>query len=157
MPDLHPAVVHFPIALLTLYSLFELASIRRLQEKQYWFYVKSIFVILGTLGAVAAYITGLLAFENFYESTLVQLHARFAIATIILFGLAALLYSLAWFGGPKALLFASRFLFNRGAMIPIALAGLIIIYITGGLGGAIVYGLESNPIMQPIYEYFNLK
>ena len=56
--DLHPIIVHFPVALLTLYGIFELFSVRRIARKPYWFYVKAVLVIFGALGALAAWLTG---------------------------------------------------------------------------------------------------
>jgi uncharacterized membrane protein len=153
----HPIVVHFPIALLTLYSLFELISIRKLQEKHYWFYMKALLVITGFLGAIAALFTGLLsAGQRIGVDALLALHLRFGIAALVIFGFIALLYILAWFGGAKVFLITSKFLFNRGVMIPLALAGLLAVVITGGIGGAMVYGVGFNPLMTPFFNYFNL-
>ena len=43
--NIHPIFVHFPIALLTLYSLAELIRWRRITELAYWFYVKAFAMI----------------------------------------------------------------------------------------------------------------
>ncbi|MDP2651194.1 MAG: hypothetical protein Q8O98_01235 [bacterium] len=156
MPDFHPLIVHFPIALLTLYSLFEIVSIRKLQEKPYWFYVKAVFVIFGALGAIAMVITGQFATYFVRGEALAVMHQQFALASAILSTIIAIMYALAWFGDPRNLPMLGKFLFNRGVMIPLAIAGLIIIFITGGLHGAITFGTDFDPLMKPIFELLNL-
>ena len=150
--DLHPIVVHFPIAFLTLYAVLELLSVRRLIEKPYWFPIKAILVILGALGAVAALLTGEGAIHFGENIPLIEAHERFATASVILSLLISIIHLVAWFGRDKLQILAWRLLGNRGAMIPLALAMLATITITGGLGGAIVYGTDFDPLMKPIFE-----
>ena len=54
-------VVHFPIALLTVYALMELVWSKRLRKNESWLYVKAAFLIIGLLGAYAALSTGEMA------------------------------------------------------------------------------------------------
>lgn len=150
--DLHPIIVHFPVALLVLYGVFELFSVRKLARMPYWFYVKAIFVIFGALGALAAFLTGKSASYYAKGVALVDMHARFATATVILSVIIALAYLLVWFGKEKVQEYAWKFLSNRGAMIPLALAIIILIIITGALGGAIIYGTQFDPLMAPVFK-----
>ncbi|MEK7186865.1 MAG: DUF2231 domain-containing protein [Patescibacteria group bacterium] len=150
--DLHPIIVHFPVALLTLYGIFELFSVRRIARKPYWFYVKAVLVIFGALGALAAWLTGESASHYVEGVALVDMHASFAGATVILSSVIALIYLLVWFGKEKVQEYAWKFLSNRGAMIPLALALVVLVIITGALGGAIVYGTQFDPFMAPIFH-----
>jgi uncharacterized membrane protein len=154
--DFHPIIVHFPIALLSLYSMFEIISVRKLREKPYWFFVKAILISLGTLSSMGAIISGLLS-PNFTRGVpLNDTHLYFAIGTTLFFTLISIPYMLAWFGRPREVIWSSKIVFNRRLMIPLAVVGLIAITITGGLGGAIVYGTGFNPIMNPIFKLLNL-
>ena len=56
--NLHPIFVHFPIALLTLYTLCELLRFKKIKDHPAWFYLKAVLIICGTLGAAAALLTG---------------------------------------------------------------------------------------------------
>jgi len=154
--NLHPIVVHFPIAFLLFYGLFELISVKKLMAKPYWFYVKAVFIILGALGAVASYLTGEGGLISAGRSALVEVHANFALATMVLSIFLALVYIVAWFGRDKFQLVAWKFLVNRGAMIPLAIAMIALIVITGGLGGAIVYGTDFDPLMKPIFQLLDV-
>jgi len=150
--DLHPIVVHFPIAFLLFYGLFELVSVRKLMAKPYWFYVKAVFIILGALGAVASLLTGEEGIHYGENIALLETHEAFAQATVVVSIFISLIYLVAWFGRDKFQLVAWKFLANRGAMIPLAIAMIALIVITGGLGGAIVYGTDFDPLMKPIFQ-----
>ena len=69
--NIHPLFVHFPIALLCIYSLLELIRFKKVLSRGYLFYTKAILVILGTVGAVAALFTGSIA-EDIYQGPLPQ-------------------------------------------------------------------------------------
>jgi len=94
--NIHPFLVHFPIAFLSVYSLMELVGFRFITATAYWFYIKAAMVILGALGAVAAYLSGELAQKLIGESQIVEIHSRWAKASTILFGLIAAIYVLVW-------------------------------------------------------------
>lgn len=156
MFDIHPLVVHFPIAFLVTYSFFEFISIRKLQEKSYWFYVKAILVLIGTLSAIVTFISSRFSYQFTSLNTLVSLYDRFFGATIGFFGVVSLLYLLAWFGKDRQVIFSSKLLFNRGAMVPISIVGFFIIAIAGGIAGAMVYGTHYDPLMSPVFKYFGV-
>lgn len=172
---IHPMFVHFPIALLSIYSLMELMRIKRLEEKDYWFFVKATFVILGALGALLARQTGELdakAFEG-SDNAILQLHALAATATTLLFLGIAACYFILWLereGFDKRLIvvlalspesmMATFFRFLAriarsviGSLGPLfAIAGLLLLTITGGLGGILVYGPDADPLTKVLYD-----
>lgn len=170
--NLHVVVVHYPIAFLTLYAIFELLRFRRLLVQPFWFYVKAILVILGSLGAGAALITGKMAKELFSGVSslepVVSLHEKFAQATTIIFTVLAVSYLVVWLdrenfmsvftsGGTLAKIWnflgrCARLVVETKLAIFLAFAGLICVTITGGLGGAMAFGPDADPFFRPIYN-----
>src|SRR5579872_522003 len=104
--NLHPIFVHFPIALLMVYSLMEFIRFKKVMERPYWFYLKAVFLMLGGLGALAAYFTGDMAKHavragNFIPSVgnfnqVVSMHQSFAILSVAIYGLLAAGYLFLW-------------------------------------------------------------
>ncbi|MFZ2484689.1 MAG: DUF2231 domain-containing protein [Minisyncoccia bacterium] len=142
--NIHPIVVHFPIALLSLYAIFELVRFQKVLEKPYWFYIKATLVISGELFAIAAFLTG----PEVEGAKLIEMHEAFAMVAIAIFGLIALGYLSKHFSVLKVFSFVTR----SYILIPLAFLGLVSITITGGLGGAIVYGTDFDPFMAPIFK-----
>ncbi|MDE2030923.1 MAG: hypothetical protein KGI58_01535 [Patescibacteria group bacterium] len=170
--NIHPIFVHFPIALMTLYAIAELIRHKKLADTVYWFHVKAILVITGTLTAFLALSTGDDA-EHLLKADLrplINMHANFAAASTLIFGFIALIYLIVWIKKSeldqqlsKSLIgdmwksisnIANYILKTSTIMIVLALIGLIAITITGGLGGAIVYGPNVDPIVGFIYHLF---
>ncbi len=108
------------------------------------FHVKAVLSITGALGALAAFITG----PDVPGAPLVEMHERFSIITLTIFTIIALSYVCEWFRPNKY----STFLHRPYIIIPLAALGLIVVIITGGLGGAIVYGTHFDPFMAPIFK-----
>lgn len=173
----HPIFVHFPIALLTTYSVLELIRWKRLTNQQYWFYIKAVLVMIGGLSALIAVVSGDFA-ENALRSgsfrspidnfrPVVSMHEFFADLTIIVFGIIASCYLASWldkvgmatlankysFGGPwNFITKVFNLVINTPLIILLAIIGLIVITITGGLGGVMVYGLDADPFFKLIYN-----
>lgn len=164
MPNVHPLLVHFPVALLTVYALLECARWKRIMTLPYTFYVKATFVIIGTVASYAAYVSGEWIGEEFMQGSLtplVQRHAFFAMLTALLYTIIALAYLFAWLKRADVLAFpavqrvgyaADRFMVSGWSVLT-ALIGLILVTITGALGGAIVYGPDIDPVVRIIYTF----
>jgi len=165
--NLHPIFVHFPITLFTIYSLMELVKFKKITTLPYWFYIKALLVILGTAGAYTTLLSGELIEEMFEESSsLVEIHSSLAKITTFLFTFITLLYILSWFqkgnfGFVKNLrnnllwiylLKLQKFILNTWLIILLAFIGLLLITITGALGGIIVFGPDTDPLTKFIYE-----
>jgi hypothetical protein len=50
----------------------------------------------------------------------------------------------------------SAYLHRPYIIVPLALLGLIAVTITGGLGGAIVYGTHFDPFMAPVFKFLGV-
>jgi hypothetical protein len=175
--NLHPLFVHFPVALLTIYAIMELVRFKKILSVPYWFYLKGVFLMMGGLGALAALYTGdmakaavrqgnfTVAIANF--SQVVRMHENFADLSVAIFGLLAAGYLFLWMqrenfssfaekiglGGLwKVLLRLAHIFVETRLVIFMALAGLICITITGGLGGVMVYGPAADPFFGVIYR-----
>lgn len=169
--NIHPIFVHFPIALLTLYAIFEIVRLPVLMRQQWWFPVKAAFLFMGFLGGLASFQTGEWA-EGAYRETstmnLVELHSTFAEVTLWVYGVLAAVYLIEWlhrgnvpsrlpdglqkiWGVLRAI---ERALFQAPFLILGSVAGLVLITITGALGGAITYGPDIDPVVSIIYHVF---
>ena len=173
--NLHPIAVHFPIALLTLYSVMEMFRYRRVVEQPWWFHMKAFLVILGTLAANGASLTGEMIAEQLKASgvlpSIVATHEQWAKITIGIYSLLAAAYLVVWMertgvlnrlfpdpiGGfrdlfDRRLFPAARYFIKSYFSAVIALLGLIAITITGALGGSMVYGPDVDPVARIVYD-----
>lgn len=145
---LHPATVHFPIALLLVGSVAALLYVwwqPRLEFRVLTWWL----LALGWVGAAVASLTGLLAQGNLppqseYTSVL-NGHITSALAVLVVYG--ALFYR-AWLfrnrrraGDPVDLLDAPR---TRSWLTLLLLLGMAFISIGGWLGGELVYTWGVN-------------
>ncbi len=168
--DLHPILVHFPIALLTLYAVLEILPLSRWYRKLPWQALLTVLVICGELGALAALIAGEYAEEKIIDPAMrniVEVHSTFAYATAIIFGLLAVLRLRTWIrtehsdflsaGYPKVVVasdLVSNLLLSAPFRIMLVLAGLAAVTITGALGASMVYGPDIDPFVKFIYGLF---
>ncbi|MFA5954046.1 MAG: hypothetical protein WC817_00730 [Patescibacteria group bacterium] len=177
----HPLVVHFPIALLTVYSVMELVRWRHLTALPFWHGTKAVLVILGSLATFVALESGEEAAEAFSGGAalrrVIVLHSTWANVTAWIYGIIAVLYLLTLLQEHgylaaflerlrgryqtaseilrKVAAFATRV--SRGLwMVPLSLAGLIAVTITGALGGSMVYGPTADPVIAFVYNLFGL-
>lgn len=153
--NLHPALVHFPIALLTIYALMECLRFKKLMQWEPWFYLKGAFVILGFLSSVVTYFSGNEIQNEFSRvaslAHLVEVHSNFATVTVLVFGLIAAAYLVVWAKWKPLEAIAKRLL-SGYIVVPLALVGLALVTITGALGGAIAFGPEIDPVVSVIYH-----
>lgn len=170
--DLHPIFVHFPIALITLFALFEIIPLEKKFGKTF-FVTKFAFLFFGVLMSIPAYMTGGIAEELVEHGPLhdvVELHGFFAGATIVVAIALTLLY-LVRFGVEHKDMLVGRFvakyvpetvliklapLAGKGVRVFLAIVLLILVTVTGALGGSMVYGPGVDPIAQVLYKIFNL-
>lgn len=156
--NIHPIFVHFPIALLFVYSLIKILPLRRWVPSIAWKDIERILLLIGVLGAFVGLSTGETA-EHILRPNhqLVEMHSTFASLSTWVYGLL-LAAEILGIGIPwisKKVQFSKLFgfltrikdiLMNPFVSMVLAIVGLIAISITGMLGGIITYGVAADPI-----------
>jgi hypothetical protein len=154
--DFHPFIVHFPIALLVVYSILEFIMVGR-KNSDFWNLFKDWILFFGLAGAFIALLTGSIAEEKLLvENNIVGAHELFAQLTTAIFSfLFVVRISLRAISKKPELLenglgFMKQPLLlanNRFVLSGLALLGLISISFTGALGAALVYGPKGDLII----------
>jgi|JI8StandDraft_1071087.scaffolds.fasta_scaffold55444_3 uncharacterized membrane protein len=170
--DLHPIFVHFPVALITLFALFEILPLEKKFGKTY-FMSKFLFLCLGVLMSIPAYLTGGAAEEAIEHGPLhdvVELHGFFAGVTIVV-AVALFVIYLVRLGTeyketvsgryiakyvPETVLAKLKFVTAKGVCVFLAIVLLLLVTATGALGGSLVYGPDVDPIAKMLYKVFGL-
>lgn len=156
--NIHPLIVHFPIALLTVYTLAEVARFGFVRRHPAWFTVKAVLLIVGSLGSFAAMGSGLIAAQIFGNEDVVFVHKSLAVSTASVYFLLALSYLIQWLDRNgrmwPGLARFERAVFRAPVTIILALIGMVLLTMTGAMGGALVYGPEMDPIVSFVYHLF---
>ncbi len=158
--DLHPVFVHFPIALLSVYAAVEVVRVPKLVRTSWWFPLKSVLVIIGSVAGVVTFFSGWLleqaAEQNGIVPKVMEMHGNFALYTVIVFGVLALAHAVVllrkYFN--EQIIRVAESILQPWVVIPLAILGLVLITITGSLGGAMVYGPDVDPIVKAVYNLF---
>lgn len=174
MENLHPLVVHFPIALLVLYSLLELLSlIPRARQSKTIRYIKLFLLIVGWLGVQAALVSGEAAQDAWHGiRSIIEWHETFANLTVWFYGISLIGYVLQWYlydgistawwqkivGTPLHRFISGIAYFLRRFWIYylLALAGILALTATGALWGAMVYGVEADPVVVVLVKLLHI-
>jgi uncharacterized membrane protein len=172
MQNIHPLFVHFPIALFTIFTILEILPWKRFQRSRSGFLIKATFIIIGSLSSLVTLKTGEMAEHalgnNVSIRNLVETHSTFANAASYIYGFIALLYLITLIErytsiddkSPQLVSILNRVIkiknysWKRFFLVPLAIIGLVLITITGSLGGAIVYGPDIDPVVKFIYTTF---
>lgn len=166
--NIHPIIVHFPVALLFVYSVIKILPFRKWLPNFAWKDVEVVLLIFGLLGAFASISTGEIAEELSNPSgKLVETHAFFATLSTWLFGLLLAGEVLAYvntkvFSRPDFAKYqkwpslVERILTHKVFSKVLALLGLMAITLTGMLGGIMVYGLSADPLAPMVLKLLGL-
>lgn len=132
---IHPKVIHFPIALLLTYFLFEVLTV--VFKKDFLSKAAHLLLFLGVLGALAAVLTGRQAedafeFWNKQSSELLEEHELYANITLWYFTALLLLRTFLTFG--KKFVGVIQYI-----IIVLAAVGVYFVFQTGDHGGKMVY------------------
>ena len=140
-PNIHPLVIHFPIAFLIL--AFGANIITFFVSDKWWDELKNTFLyLIGTVSAIAVYYTGKAAADSIFLPTEAQSvlnnHADWALWTVWFFGIYAVLrIAFHW------LKLLDRKMM-RVLLLAIATPGIFLLYETGEHGGELVFGYGAG-------------
>lgn len=138
LSQLHPRIVHFPIAFFILYFFFESGGI--ILRKDFLLKAALIILIAGVLTSLMAVLSGnqaqasaaMLSSKGSNLKELIEIHEEYA--TITLFYFSALLFLRVYLSSKKKFEGNVRYLF-----ILLGLIGCYLIYTTGIHGGDLVF------------------
>jgi uncharacterized membrane protein len=155
--NFHPLFVHFPIALLFVYSVVKVLPFKKWFPNGAWKHIERALLLVGVLGAFIALGTGDTAEQVFRPNrALVEMHSTFA-------AMATWIYVLLLLGELSQVIRAEYGIKIRSGIILeicaffekifcektfskiLAVAGCVAISVTGLLGGAMVYGTTADP------------
>ena len=132
MPNWHPMIVHFPIALLTLSVVVDLAAL--LGRRRSWHRMAYGLIVAGAVSAAAAVISGNDAAVPYRDSGLadvVEEHEDYATIVLVTFLATSL--------GRLPLFLLSRHGWPLNLWIAVAFAGCCLLWLTSLHGGELVY------------------
>lgn len=171
--NIHPIFVHFPIALLIVYSVIKIIPLKRWFPEVAWHDIERALLFVGVFGAFAALSTGETA-EYLVQPNrqLVEAHSTFADISTWLYG-ALLLGEISAFinahiGTPRFAIFTKysvvaklftvleKVFCNRTFSAVLALVALAAISMTGLLGGVLAYGLTADPFAATVVGWLGI-
>ena len=165
--NIHPAVVHFPVALLTLYSLLEIATLFWRERTKKLQQTKLFLLFVWTVGTFFALQSGEMAqdYLGIKNSQLVETHEEYAEMTYSTYIWISIYYLLIiaknnWlqrFLPQKRQTIITKLLdrsYRRYLLILAATAWLILLSITWALWWAISQWPDADPIVRFVYDLF---
>lgn len=136
-PNIHPMIVHFPIAILIL--AIGLNALAFFVKDEWWDEKKTTFIyVLGSIAAIIAYFTGRSAADTVFLPTQAQSlltdHADWALWTVLFFSIYTIIrIALHWY----------KLLNKKSVQITVfvlGLSGILFLFQTGEYGATMVYG-----------------
>ncbi|HKK45822.1 MAG TPA: DUF2231 domain-containing protein [Balneolaceae bacterium] len=139
-PNIHPMLVHFPIAILAVAIFFDFVSFFLPNEKKWWTEEATAFLYgVGAVAAIIIYYTGILAANSVDASeqaeAVMRIHRSWAWWTVWFYGIYAILRIIAtWWSTER-----HRVKFHIGFFL-VSFIGMYFLYQTGEHGAKMVYG-----------------
>lgn len=166
--NLHPIFVHFPIAMLLVYSVIKLLPLAKWFPKANWKDIELALLFIGVVGSFFALATGETAEHLVRPSRdLVEAHSLFATISTWIYGALLLGEVLAmftsWYENKmknqeilKVVNFLKTNLTNKFYSGVLSFLGLIAISLTGLLGGVITYGVGADPFAAIVLQLLGI-
>ena len=169
--NIHPMIVHFPIALLFIWSVLEIFHIQRWIKSVDWKSTKAVLLTIGTIGAFFAKETGETARDQITTiMPTLSWHETFAKVSFALYFLFLVEVALtivisqsktrkmhfpAWF--MKIMHIYQGSISFAPIRIPLVVMALMALTITGVLGGVLVYGTSADPIAPLVLRFLGIR
>lgn len=155
--NLHPLIVHFPIALLTLYSGLEV--VRPMTKGPHWQHARAVLVIAGTIGAYFSLASGNIAASQYGAGAhdVLEMHERVAFLASWTYTVLAAAHLVRWAGQarlPAGVARVVAFVLDTPVAPVLAVAGFALLGLVGALGGILVYGQDFDPATKFVYGLF---
>ena len=167
--NLHPLVVHFPIALLSFYTFLEFLTLFPFAKKWNLKTTKILLLIWGLLWANIALQTGELAADilnSKYLGHIIDRHQWIGQASVYPYAILLVMYLLREIGEHQRqrtyrekrskymdiALKRIQKLESWKVFVIFAVIGFILLSITGAIGGGIVYGPDADPLTKIMFE-----
>lgn len=175
----HLLLVHFPIALLSLYAFLEMLSLSKyLRKKESLEVTKGILLVTGVVSGFLSETTGemiedIINRNDMHLRATLDLHQTFASITVAIFLVLAISYLISFMENmPQvrnskiytlirskipAFLLSFIFLFEKTAVrIILASAGFLSVMMTGALGGILANSCSIDPVTVLVCKVFSL-
>lgn len=157
--NLHPIIVHFPIACLVLYTALEVVSFFKKNREEKLSFTKMFLLVVGIIWTALALQSGEVAQDIVGRSELIHQHEEFAEMTYKIYLIILFIYIitretvLLRFKSPILTKISSviGYLKKYGIVVLLSLIWLVLLTIVGALWGAISHGPAVDPIVQYIY------
>ncbi|MFZ3019948.1 MAG: DUF2231 domain-containing protein [Minisyncoccia bacterium] len=153
--NIHPIFVHFPVALLSIYVVLECIWSQRIKDSDSMLHTKVILLFFGVLGAYASLATGDFGEREFASMrNVIHVHESFASATTFIFSVLLGSYLIKLWGNrvsQTATTLVNK-VFSKSVVVMLSIAGLLVLLITGTLGGIIVYGPNADFFTNLLYR-----
>ncbi len=133
--DLHPIIVHFPIALLMVSFLLSIAA----RWKPAWHETSWMLLVIGGLATIPATITGLIAHAPYEETAVITV-----IETHQFLGIIGTLFTVGVLIWRFRTRLAGHDAGQTTAYLVVAVIGMAWLFVLGGTGGDLVYEYAIN-------------
>ena len=167
--NIHPIIVHFPIALLFLYSIIKIIPFSKWWSNVSCKHIERALLFVGVLGAIAALLTGDVARELVQpDAKLTDAHETFAYLSFFIYGALLVgeliaIFKFKYLIGLKSektkilLFFLERIFSDKIISKLLAFIGFVSIILTGMLGGVMVYGLSADPFAGVVLKMLGIE
>lgn len=168
MYNIHPILVHFPIALFFIYSVIKIFPFKKWFPNIAWRDIERFLLVFGVLGAFGALSSGETAEDlSGGNERLIETHAFFA-------SFSSRVYMILLLGEIVAYLNTKNYVFmqidfikriatwleklilNKNISLILVILGFLSLFITGVLGGVLVYGTTADPLAPFILKILGL-
>ncbi|PIT92067.1 MAG: hypothetical protein COU08_04405 [Candidatus Harrisonbacteria bacterium CG10_big_fil_rev_8_21_14_0_10_42_17] len=145
--NIHPAIVHFPIAFLMIYAVLEIVPFSRFLSRVPWHVIKLFLLYTGTISLFPAIVAGFIAASSYGETPAVNAHKQVALITSFIFVIIA------------AFTFFSKVDNGQKRVIvkTLAVLGFLGMLFTGALGANLVYGSDGDFMVSFVVKLFGLQ